>query len=81
MYTLINYQYILLNDSPPVIIIVLLISLEQQLSSEAFCTCSYERAVGIAIGTLILVEGIIAGVVVIIIVLCKLVMRYVNCEY
>ena len=54
---------------------LLLISLDKQ-ASEAFCTCSSEVAVGIAIGTLILVEGIIAGVVVVIVVLCKLVMRY-----
>ena len=56
------------------------ISSEKQ-ASDTFCTCSCERAVGIAIGTLILVEGIITAVIVIIIVLCKLVLRYVKLMY
>ena len=48
--------------------------LGEQSSSETLCTCSSE--VGIAVGALLLVEGIIAGVITIIVVSCWIVMRY-----
>ena len=47
--------------------------LGEQLSS-ALYTCSSE--VGIAVGALLLVEGIIAGVITIIVISCWIVMRY-----
>ena len=48
--------------------------IDKRLSSETLRTCSSE--VGITVGILILVEGIIAVVIAIIVVLCWLMMRY-----
>ncbi len=49
--------------------------IDEELPSESLCTCA--RDVGIAVGGLILVEGIIAAVAAIIVTLiCWLVMRY-----
>ena len=50
--------------------------LGEQLSSEALHTMSCSSEIGIAVGGLLLVEGIIALVIVIIVVSCWFVMRY-----
>ena len=50
-----------------------IVYIDKQLSSETLRTCSSE--VGIAVGILILLEGISAVVIAIIVVLCWLMMR------
>ena len=67
---MISYDH---HDSTTITCMFVKFLLGEQLSS-APCTCSSE--VGIAVGALLLVEGIIAGVITIIVVSCWIVMRY-----
>ena len=80
MVHLIVYGHAALLTTPDTTTIFIINELSSD--SEVFSTikCSSEVSVGIAIGILILGEGIIAGVVILIIALCRLARRLVKIQ-